>query len=505
MKDSLDRTAPLAGQAWRWPAGLLLGFGVIFAAISLVNHYYFRTAALDLGINTHALRDFGRGRMHLSTLLLDTPPTNFLSSHFALIPVLVSPLYWVFGSWTLLLVQLVALLLGGLGVWTYARGQGLAPRHANLALAYCLSLWGVYSALSFDYHDNVIGAMTIPWLVHWVAKRRWWPAALMFGLLLVSKENLALWGAVVLLGLAWKHRRERRVALVALAGVVLALAYFAVITKLVMPAIDTTHRPYTQMARYQHLGGSLPEIARNLLTQPTLLVAVLLRNTAGDPASNYIKLELWGVLLFSGGLLTLARPWYALMLGPLLAQKLLANDYGFWGINGQYSIEFVPVLALAAIDTAGYLAPRLRQRLLTATLALATLTTVVTLYTRYSIWYDRTTANFLQAKHYRSPLNVPRLHAALARVPADVPLSAQTNLAPWLTNRDSLYHYPVLRAARLVALLKRPFSAWPLTEEGYQDSLQALRHRTGMRVIYEDDQLLLLSRIPPGSLATSRP
>lgn len=294
-------------NAWRWPAGLLVGFGLVFAAISLVNHYFFRTAALDLGLATHAMRDFSRGRMHLSTLLLDTPPTNFLSSHVALIPVLVSPLYWVFGSWTLLLVQLVALLLGGWGVRTYARAQGLSSHHANLAMAYCLSLWGVYSALSFDYHDNVVGAMAVPWLVHWVAQRRWWLAALAFGLLLISKENLALWGAVVLLGLAWKHRRERRVALVVLGGMGLALLYFVVITKVVMPSIDTLHRPYPQMMRYQHLGHSFGDMAWNLISRPSLLVAVLLRNTTADPTADYIKLELWGVLLLSGGLLSTLR------------------------------------------------------------------------------------------------------------------------------------------------------------------------------------------------------
>ena len=493
--------APGSPRARRWALGLLLGFGLIFSLVSLVNHYLFRTSAYDMGVSAHALYDYARFRTHFTTLLVDKPPTNFLSSHlhFALIPALVSPLAWVLGSWTLLVVQIVAILLGGWGVHVFARAKGATYGQANLLMAFFFSLWGVYSALGYDYHDNVVGAMLVPWLVHWFEQRRWGWAFWMFALLLVSKENMALWAAVIMLALGLKHWRQPRLLVVAGVGTVLALAYFVVITKVVMPALDPRHLAFSQLTRYQHLGGSLESAVWNVLTQPRLLWESMFVNITGDAAYDYNKAETWVVLLLSGALATVLRPWYGLMLTPILAQKLLGNYYGLWGINSQYSIEFVPVLALAVTEVGLGLRTPARGRYFAATLALAALTTVVTMYRRESKWYQRETTNFLLAKHYRSTagLDVPRLHAALNRIPAGVPLSAQTNLTPWLTNRAKLYHYPVLRDAQLVAVLKTDRLAWPMSPERYAQSLRELRARPDFRVRYEDDQLLLLERSGP--------
>ncbi|RYU78420.1 DUF2079 domain-containing protein [Hymenobacter persicinus] len=486
---------PAPGQA-RGQWALHLGFGLVFAAISLVNHYNFRTFALDLGMTTHALRELTHLRAPITTLLTDSAPTSFFSAHFTLIPVLVAPLYWLFGSWTLLLVQLGAVLLGGRGVWVFARGRGASSAEANLGLAYFYSLWGIYSALSFDYHDNVVGSMALPWLLHWFRQRRWAAAALAFGLLLVSKENMALLGAAVAVGAAVQYRRHPRLVLVALLGAVAAVLYFALVTKWLMPALDYAHRPFQQLVRFKHLGASLPEVIGNVLRHPGLFWQSLFVNITGDPAYDYIKLETWAVLLLSGGLALLLRPWYLLMLVPVLAQKLLSNDYGLWGINGQYSIEFAPILALAVVETARQLAaPGTRRRYLVVTLSLAALTTVVTLYVRRSKWYSRESSNFLVKRHYRSKLNVAGLHAALARVPAEASLSAQSNLAPWLTNRAKLYHFPVLGDAQYIAVLQPPAeSTWPLNAEEHAALLTRLRARPNIRVVYEDSQFVLLRR-----------
>ncbi|MBC7449696.1 MAG: DUF2079 domain-containing protein [Hymenobacteraceae bacterium] len=479
----------------RAPIALLAGFGGVFGLITFVNHWLLRTAAFDLGLSAHALHDFAHLRGHITTLLLDTPPTSFFSSHLALLPVLAAPLYWVFGaSWALLVVQWAAIIAGGWGVWVVARAHGLSSREGALALAFFLSQWSLYSALGFDYHDNVVGAMLLPWLAYWLGRERWGRAVLAFSLLLVSKENMALWAVVVLIGLAWRHADRPRVRTVALMGAGLALIYFAVITKVVMPALDTTHRPFTQLARYQHLGESLEGAIWNVATHPALLFRTLFVNTLPDPSFNYVKLELWAVLVLSGGWLTLWRPWYGLMLAPVLAQKLLSSDAVLWGINYHYSVEFAPVLALAAIEAAQRLAAPAQTRLLTTLLLLAATTTIVTLYVRQSKWYHREATNFLIGSHYRTPYDVPRLHAALRRVPADVPLSAHPHLAPWLVERAGLYHFPMLGDARLIALQQDSTRGWPLSAAEYGAAVHRLRADPTWRVVEEDDQFLLLAR-----------
>jgi len=212
------------------------------------------------------------------------------------------------------------------------------------------------------------------------------------------------------------------------------------------------------------------------------------------------------VLLLSGGVALVRRPWYLLMLVPVLAQKLLANDYGLWGINSQYSIEFAPLLALAVAETGQQLRSEARRRYFIITLALAALTTLFTLYKRQSKWYRKENTNFLVKSHYRSKLSVAALHAALAHVPDGVALSAQSNLVPWLTNRTKLYHFPVLRDAQYIALLQTPAeSTWPLSADEHARAIARLRARPNIRVVYEDAQLIVLKREPTAAADESLP
>ncbi|MGI4883866.1 MAG: DUF2079 domain-containing protein [Janthinobacterium lividum] len=495
--------AAAASLPWRHrPAVLLALAGAVYALVSLVNHYNFRTAALDLGLAAQVVGDWAHLHAAQTSLLLDSPPTNFLSVHFSLTPALAVPLYWlVGGAWALLLVQLGAVLLGGLGVWRYARALGASGGEARWALAFFSVQWGIFSALGFDYHDNVVGAMALPWLARWVAQGRWGPAAAGAGLVLVSKENMALWLVFVLLGLAWQHRRRRGVAAGLGLAAVGALGYFLLVTRWAMPALDVAHRPFGQAVRYQQWGPSVPAAAANLLRHPALLWTALFQNTTPDAAYNYIKLEFWLALLCSGGLALLARPWYALMLAPVIGQKLLANDSALWGINSQYSIEFAPVLALALADALRHWpagAPA-RRRAWQLALAGAAAFTFVTLYTRQSKWYDRTTTNFLTGRHYRSPYDRAALRAALARLPAAGALSAQSNLTPHLPAPRRLYLFPALHDAQFVVLLRQPdeAAAWPLRPEQSPQALAQLRQRPDFRVFYEDAQLVIFARQGP--------
>ncbi|WP_220235702.1 DUF2079 domain-containing protein [Hymenobacter ginsengisoli] len=499
--------------ARRHRLGLLLAFAIIYSLISLVNQANFRTGALDLGYEAQALADVAQLRIPRITLLADAPPIAYLAAHFSFTSALAVPLYYLVGPvWALLLLQIGALLVGMLGVARYAHSLGASEAQANWAMALLGSQWGLFSALGFDFHNNVLGAMALPWLAYWAREGHWGRAALAALFILLSKENLALWLAFVLLGLAWQHWPRRAVVWRAGVGVVLALGYFVLVTHYFIPALDTTHRAYTQLGRYSQLGTSLPGIAGHLLAHPTLLWQELFTNTLPDAAYDYIKLELWVGLLLSGGWALLRYPWYALMLVPILGQKLLANDASFWGLNYQYSIEIAPVLALAMTDALLARCPVSRPGYVRWPLALAgvVLFTTITLYKRRSTWYDRTTTNFLTRSHYRPAYPDPSgLRAALSRVPAGLPLSASSTLVPHLTGRSDLFLFPVLRTAQVVALLREPDErgAWPLSPADGQRAAAQLRTAPGYRVLYEDAQVVLLARqaAPADSAAVWQP
>ena len=90
--------------------------GVLYCLISLVNHFLFKTYALDLGLYTHAMYDYMHFRIDDCSMFKDVPQC-VLSDHFDLYLVLFSPLVYLFGTYTLLVVQIVAVLLGGWGVY----------------------------------------------------------------------------------------------------------------------------------------------------------------------------------------------------------------------------------------------------------------------------------------------------------------------------------------------------------------------------------------------------
>lgn len=140
---------------------MMVVFGIIYSLISIVNHYNFRTNALDLGVYTNALYDYIHFQINDSTIFKETTE-NLLSDHFNLHLILFSPLSLIFKTYTLLLIQIFFILLGGLGIYKYF----VLTKNTKLALTaalYFYIFFGVFSALSFDYHNIVIAASLVPW------------------------------------------------------------------------------------------------------------------------------------------------------------------------------------------------------------------------------------------------------------------------------------------------------------------------------------------------------
>jgi len=151
-----------------WPLiAILIFFALIFCSISIVNHYNFRTYAWDLGIRNNAIFDYAHFRWN-EGLLTIFKFDNVLSDHFQLLPILFSPFYWIFGTYTMLILQIAAILFGGIGIYVYIRKYSGSRNTANLATVHFFSLWGIYSALGFDFHDNVVGAMFVPWFLYFI-------------------------------------------------------------------------------------------------------------------------------------------------------------------------------------------------------------------------------------------------------------------------------------------------------------------------------------------------
>lgn len=412
-------------------ASVFIVAGVLYCLISLVNHYLFKTYALDLGLYTHFMYEYAHFR-RADLFMIDMEPQSALSAHFDLYLILLSPLVYVFGSYTLLVIQIAAVLFGGYGVYKLIllyTDDDLLPLLAVVSFFFS---FGVIHALSYDYHSNVVSAMMLPWMLYCLKKGRFIGASVFAVLLVIGKENLSLWLFFIALGLMWDYRKDKKTLWYLLGCSVFALAYFVVINMVVMPRIGARG-----IMRYEYLGDNYAEIAKNLILNPGETLRILFNNTSTLTRFDGVKGEFYLCALTSGMLLTLLKPNYLLMLIPLIAQKMLATDGMFWGVSFQYSIEFVPILVISSFLVIIRLRKVLWQRVLASALLLSVLLTLF--YTigvpRSFILVDQLCV--YQGRHYeQKKFDADYARELIGQIPDDAYVCASSMFVPHLALRD---------------------------------------------------------------------
>jgi uncharacterized membrane protein len=478
----------------RRPAAAILFFGLIYCSISLVNHYNFRTYAWDLGINNNALYDYARFRWN-DCMIMQPQFTNVLSDHFSLLPILASPFSWIFGSYTMLILQIAGILLGGYGLYRLVL---LKTGNATLAfsgLVQFYSIFGIYSALGFDYHDNVMGAMFVPWIFYYFEKSSWPRCILFTVLLLISKENMALWSIFIFLGIAALHLKDKKKLLAAVAFSIFGAVYFAAVVKLIIPSLANGEREYLHL-HYSALGRSFAEVLQTLVTKPWYSFKLLFVNHLNDPDAYGIKRELHTMVLLSGGVALIFRPQYLIMLIPIYAQKLFNDSYGKWGINAHYSIEFVPILSTALFTWLGGMRiPERKKVYLALIFTVLTLgATIKVLDSRVSKWYIPENSRFYQKSHYVRDFNVKKVHASLRSLPDNAPVSAQSMLVPHLSFRDYIYQFPVIGNAEYIVLNPLEENTYPLSREEYEQRIRETEESVQWDRIKTDGPLIIFKK-----------
>lgn len=480
---------------------IILFFAIVYSSISLINHYYFRTYALDLGMFNQAIYSFSHFKMNYFTLDISGAEINYFGDHFSPITILLSPFHYILGSYTLLILQIIAILAGGYGVYKYASLYHQNDYIPLILVVHFFSIWGIYSALSYDFHTNVLAAMFVPWLVYFYTTKNTKAFLIMFILIMLSKENMALWLAFILTGLIAKNILEntnsfqfKKIFSFEIPLILFACAYFIIIVGIIMPLIS--HGEGTnQLARYGHLGNSFSEILVHILKNPKYIFSLFFESTSSDPITFGIKSELHFMILVSGGFALLYRPYYLIMLIPIYAQKLLTTDFGFWGINNQYSIEFVPILTLCICDLLVKIKPiKLTYAVASLTLSLTIFYTLLTIVSRKSLWYENTNSIFFSKKHYQTEFNRSEIMEALRLIPQNASVSTSPAIAPHIACRDSLYHFPIVKEASYITVFTDHSSTYPLNKEEFVSEIEEYKKGGQYDIVYNKNFLLILKK-----------
>lgn len=453
-----------------WPLAItLLVFGVIYALITFVNHYYFRTYALDLGVFTNALYSNINGEQYWGDVTRDVP-RNMLSIHFNPILFVLAPLMFVFGQYTLLLIQLVSALFGGWGVFRYLQTVGLTKRLSMFGVLHFMSSFGVICAIAFDYHSNVLAAMLVPWLLLNLQKQRFGYAAGLLLLMLMTKESVAMWLIFVTLGYALLVRKSApRAARQALALTGISAVWFVLVYTVVMPALmPTGHSPDFE---YAVLGGNLKEAVVTLLTKPQQWIPLLFTNPMGVEHGDYVKAEVWIYIALFGGVLLLRKPAWLLMFIPLFAQKMFHNRVSIWGISSHYTVEFIPLITMGVFTMLAAIKNVRWQTVAAIALVGVSIALTHRMMDGPYAWQDRSAVRFYHEGHWTRDYDVAGVHELLETIPENAPVSALSPFVPHLAMRDDIYMYPKVKNAEYV-LLSADENPYPMTDRQITEAIQ---------------------------------
>lgn len=469
----------------------LLGvFAILYGLVSLVNHYFFRTYTLDLGFYTNALFDYRNFRWNDSGTISEVS-SNMLGGHFEPVLFLFAPLTFLFGTYTLLIVQILFLLWGGYCIYLYFRNKG--SLFATAAAVFFLGYFTWFAALAFDFHTNVIAAACLPFLLLSAQRRKVWAFSAVFVFMLLCKENISLWLFFVALGLAVEycsHTRWRNIMLM-FAGA--ALTYFFVVVYLFIPWFSESGA-YSGFL-YSVVGNSPQEAFVYIISHPWETAKLLFENHAENSLYDGYKVEFHRMVVYTGLPFLILRPTFIWMLVPLYFQKMLHNDPSMWGVGYHYGAEFAPVLTVGIFTVLAKIFSEDFQKYMAIMMAFVSL--AVTFHTMDStvMFTDKSRIRIYKATHYKRTYDVKAVKEILRSIPADVAVSAQAPFMPHLALRDNVYQFPIVKNAEYLVISSAE-NTYPLETGLFLQTVNNYVQSPEWELWKEDDDFKVLKKRP---------
>ncbi len=469
---------------------ILFGFLVLYSSVSLVNHYCFRTSALDLGAYTNALYDYIHFQWNDSTVFKQTRE-NLLADHFDIYLILLSPLSLLFGTYTLLIVQIVALVFGGYGIFRYfeSKASGFLSLFAML---YFLSFFGVFSAISFDYHSNVVSACLIPWFFLFAHQRKRIPTLILFVFILIGKENISLWMFFICLAFIFEFRNDLSSMKLYAGLAFISLFYFLGVTQVVMPAISESNQFHH--FKYSALGKNYGEAIAFLLRHPFDAVQLLFINHSEFSHANWIKAEMHLILILTGLPILFVKPKFLFMLIPIFAQKMFHDNPNVWGVYGQYNIEFAPILSLGVFEVVSQIRKKAQAKNVSYLILFLCIITTIRIMD-YSVAYsDKAQVRFYKKEHYVRQFNIQKIRQQLNAIPSTAIVSAQSTFLPHLSYRDYCYQLPnILDAEYMVFSVSE--NPYPMTSRAFNLFVEEILSSKHWQIMVSDNDFYILKKI----------
>ena len=449
-----DLTAGSASDRGRWPSSVIVMAGGFFLVCLAIQVWRLETlsASYDQALFLQELWSTAQGRpfeSSLSSVLSaavalgeELPSTDYLhlGQHANVLTLFGSPLVALIGKWALPVIQATALTVAGLVLWRLADTRLPRALAERITAAYFLSGAVLGPALE-NFHDLIwlplLGFLVVGALLESCV----WRVTLYGALLLLVREvsgvllfSLGLWALV-------RQPGARRIG----AGLMLiSFVWVLLVTGWIQPMVDSSLSDRFLQEKFGHLvndpSGGTVSVLFAMLGRPLALLEALVSPPGGTLGFLLaLSLPLLFVPVFSVDAVLL-------MAAPLLI-ALLSQGRSALSVTLRYVLALVPGLYLGAVFW-WQQHPQVWSRLWirrtwTAAISLGLVLTILANPHRslsalipdsFSPWIHVPPRQMLERRHAAL--------AALALVPNNVSVSADTPLLPLLAEREKLIRFP---------------------------------------------------------------
>ena len=363
-----------------------------------------------------------------------------LGQHANVLTLLVAPLVWLIGPWALPLTQVSALTAAGLVLWRLAVARLPQPLALRITVAYFLSGAVIGPALE-NFHDLIWLPLLGFLVVGGLLDRCPWKVLLFGGLLLLVREDSGL--LLFSIG-GWALLRQSGARWLGAGLMAVSFCWVLLITGWIQPTVDSSLSDRFLQEKFGHLvedvsGGTLTVLI-DLLRRPDALLQAVVSPpgaTLGFVLALSLPLLFVPLLSLDGALL---------MAVPLLI-ALVSQGRTALAVTLRYVLALVPGLYLGAVlwwqQHPDVWSRHWIRRGWTAALALGLVLTLLgNPHRSLSALIPDSISPWV---HVSPPQMLERRTTALeavALVPPDVSVSADTPLLPLLARREALIRFP---------------------------------------------------------------
>lgn len=416
---------------------LLIWFFIFINSITFLRHINFSTNAFDLWIFSQVIRKLSSFEFPSSSVRLIG---NIFWDHFQPTLFIYAIFYKIFQS-PLILIFLQNLAFVFWALWIY-KISNLKLKNPIIGFIFTLMYLffiGNTNVLLYDFHPDVIAFSLFPWLFYLSFIKKWFYFYLLVFFMLFSKENLSIY-----ILFFWIYQiifTKNRLIWISL--FLIWSVYFYLVMNYFIPYMWWSNSSYWS---YDLIWKTPKELIINSIENPLKVINVLFIN---DQKINIYMQYLSSWLLF-------ALSPISILLIPSFAQKFLSTREEFWWFNFHYSIDIYWTLIISIILFLFYLKNKYKNKYgdLFAII-------IVFIFINFIFVNFDPKINKLWDKIYLENKN--NVLDAIKMIWKNDSVSAQNTIVPHLSNRVSIYIYPIINDSKYIILNEKAFDNqfWP--------------------------------------------